>query len=97
MKYFDGTKPVPGGFYLDRKSWAVAVVNGPDGLLPPGAYVKLPVFLALLAGPVLGGALVLFLPLVGIALALEAAWAAMYAKVAYALPWRTARKSPTRG
>lgn len=97
MKHFDGTQPVPGGFYLDRKSWAVAVVNGPDGLLPPGEYVKLPVFLALLAGPILGGALVLFLPLVGIALALEAAWSAMYAKMAHTLPGRSARKASSQG
>ena len=97
MKHFDGTKPVPGGFYLDRKSWAVAVVNGPDGLLPPGEYVKLPVFLALLAGPILGGALVLFLPFVGVALALETAWSAMYARLAHALPGHPARKAPSQG
>lgn len=87
MKHFngDGKSTVAGGFYLNQESWSVIAVNGKRGVLPPGKYVRLPLVLVLLAGPVLGGALVLFLPLVGIALALEAAWAAVYARVAYAL------------
>ena len=62
-------KTVPGGFYLNRKTWDLVTVNGKKGALPThDAYVKIPALAMLAAGPVLGATLVVFLPFVGIAL-----------------------------
>jgi len=62
-------KMVPGGFYLNRKTWDLVTVNGKKGNLPTNdVYVKIPALAMLAAGPVLGATLVIFLPFVGIAL-----------------------------
>jgi len=62
-------KTVAGGFYLNRKTWGLVTVNGKKGVLPTNdVYVKIPALAMLVAGPVLGATLVVFLPFVGIAL-----------------------------
>jgi hypothetical protein len=62
-------KMVDGGFYLNRKTWDLVTVNGKKGVLPTNdVYVKIPALAMLVAGPVLGATLVVFLPFVGIAL-----------------------------
>jgi hypothetical protein len=62
---------VRGGFYFNRTTWDLVTVSGKRGELPVGTYVRLPTFFALLAAPVLGATLVLFLPFAGIALFLR--------------------------
>lgn len=62
-------KTVDGGFYLNRKNWNLVAVSGKKGALPTNDdYVKIPAVAMLVAGPVLGATLVVFLPFVGIAL-----------------------------
>ena len=60
-----------GGLYLNRNTWKIETVSGKKGSLPAGVWVRLPTFLALLLAPILGAALVLFLPFAGIALFLR--------------------------
>ena len=59
-----------GGLYLNRDTWQIETVSGKSSL-PAGSWIRLPTFLALLAAPVLGAALVMFLPFCGIALFLR--------------------------
>jgi hypothetical protein len=66
-----GGNKVPGGFYLNRKTWNLVTVNGKKGLLPGKAddlYLRVPTLAMLAAAPVLGATLVVFLPFVGFAL-----------------------------
>jgi hypothetical protein len=65
-----GTK-VKGGFYWHQSEWEMTVVNGAEGTLPGGAdakFVRVPVPVMLIGAPLMGGLLVMFLPLIGIAL-----------------------------
>jgi hypothetical protein len=66
-----GGNKVGGGFYLNRKTWDLVTVNGKKGLLPgevDDRYLKVPTLAMLVAAPVLGATLVVFLPFVGFAL-----------------------------
>ena len=58
------------GLYLNRTTWEILPLDGKSSL-PAGPWIRLPTFLALLAAPVLGAALVMFLPFCGIALFLR--------------------------
>jgi hypothetical protein len=62
---------VRGGFYFNRTTWDLVTVGGKKGELPAGVWARVPTFFALLAAPVLGATLVLFLPFAGIALFLR--------------------------
>jgi hypothetical protein len=71
MRENTGNTKVKGGFYFNRKTWDVVTVNGKEGMLPGGEkdrFIKVPTLLMLAAAPVWGGALVIFLPLIGFAL-----------------------------
>ena len=71
MKTLESGNKVPGGFYFDRTSWQLVTVNGKEGTLPgekDARYMKVPSLMVLAGAPVLGGAMVLFLPFVGFAL-----------------------------
>jgi hypothetical protein len=59
------------GLYLNRKTWEILTVDGARREPLPTDCVKVPTFLALLLAPILGAALVLFLPFAGIALFLR--------------------------
>jgi hypothetical protein len=80
MKRFEGGSRVKGGFYFNQKSWDLVTVSGKHGVLPGASrdlHLKIPVFLMLLGAPIIGAALVMFLPFAGIALFLHA----LYRKV----------------
>ncbi len=85
-------KMVAGGFYLNRKTWDLVPLNGKKGVLPTNdVYVKIPAFLVLLAAPVIGATLVMFLPFAGIALFVHA----LYRKVVPA-PTAAPKAAPAR-
>ena len=74
MRYNEGGQKVQGGFYLDRNEWEMVAVSGSKGVLPGGPdrrFVKIPMLAVLVAAPVIGGAYVLFLPLIGFAILLD--------------------------
>jgi hypothetical protein len=80
MKRFEGGSKVKGGFYFNQQSWDLVTVSGKSSVLPGTArdlHLKIPVLLMLLGAPVIGAALVMFLPFAGIALFLHA----LYRKV----------------
>ena len=80
MKRFEGGSKVKGGFYFNQQSWDLVTVSGKSGVLPGSTrdlHLKIPVLLMLLGAPVIGAALVMFLPFAGIALFLHA----LYRKV----------------
>ncbi len=63
---------VEGGYYLNRDDWDVVAVSGKQGVLPGeegDRFVKLPTLAVLGLAPLAGGLFVVFLPLVGFALA----------------------------
>jgi hypothetical protein len=69
-----GGNTVKGGFYWNAAKWDATFVEGEQGLLPGGpddTYRRIPVALALLAAPIMGALLVMFLPFIGIALLLQ--------------------------
>jgi hypothetical protein len=70
-----GNQAVPSGYYVNATRWAIEPVAADGGRLPagPGAWRRIPTALALLATPVLGLAFLVFLPLVGFLLTLQAA------------------------
>jgi hypothetical protein len=98
MKKFEGGSKVRGGFYFNQKSWDLVTVSGKSGILPGTAqdfHLKIPVLLMLVAAPVVGAALVMFLPFAGIALFIHA----LYRKVvpaAAALPAPEPKPAPAR-
>lgn len=90
MKWFEGGSNVKGGFYFNQQSWDLVTVSGKHGVLPGPSgdlHLKIPVLLMLLAAPVIGATLVIFLPLAGIALFVHAG----YRKV---VPARAAAPKP---
>lgn len=72
MKRHGGGSEVRAGFYWNVAKWSITPVR-PGERLPGGPeqrYVRLPALLLLLFAPVMGGAYVLFLPLIGFVLVL---------------------------
>ena len=71
-----GGDRVPGGYYLSQASWQVVPVEKDGDRLAGSSsetFVRVPAAAALLMLPALGGLLVLFLPFIGLSLALQAA------------------------
>ena len=71
FKTNEGGTKVKGGFYWHQSEWELTTVDGAEGTLPGGAdakYVKVPVPVMLVGAPLMGALLVMFLPLIGIAL-----------------------------
>jgi hypothetical protein len=68
MRNYHGGDKVSSGFYFNQKTWTLESVSGKAGGVLPGGepYLRLPSLLMLLAGPVLGASLVLFLPFAGL-------------------------------
>ena len=97
MKRFEGGSKVKGGFYFNQQSWDLVTVSGKTGILPGRAqdlHLKVPVLLMLFAAPVVGAALVMFLPFAGIALFIHA----LYRKVVpAAAPVPEPKPEPARG
>jgi hypothetical protein len=57
-----------GGFYCNTSRWEIITVPKGGGSLPGGNeehYIRLPLFLVMLLGPLMGGLYVVFLPLIG--------------------------------
>ena len=68
MKRYHGGHRVKAGFYWTSARWEITTVPREGGMLPGGeeiTYVRLPVTLVMLGGAMLGGAYVIFLPLIG--------------------------------
>ena len=71
FKTSEGGTKVKGGFYWHQSEWELTVVNGAEGTLPGGTdakYTRVPVPVMLVGAPLMGALLVMFLPLIGIAL-----------------------------
>ena len=74
-KRIAGGSQVEGGFYWNLKNWEIVPVNGKHGTLPGtdvDAYVAVPSLAMLALAPAMGALLVIFLPFVGVALAVHA-------------------------
>ncbi|MBI4465003.1 MAG: hypothetical protein HY647_09890 [Acidobacteria bacterium] len=71
MLNYRGGQKVPRGFYWNRDKWETVTIAQGGGVLPGSEthrYVKLPVLLVLVCGPLMGLVYVVFLPLIGFAL-----------------------------
>lgn len=67
MKKWAGGAPAEAGFYWSPRRWEIVPLEA-AGPLPGGAeeaYRRLPTAVALAIAPAMGGALAMFLPLVG--------------------------------
>jgi hypothetical protein len=65
-----GTRVAP-GFYWSPRRWAIEVVSETEAVLPGAqdeSYVRIPVVVMLLAGPVMGALFAIFLPFIGFAM-----------------------------
>ena len=64
---YESGSAVMSGYYLNTSSWHVEPVASDGARLPAGrgGWMRVPTAAALLLGPVLGAAFLLFLPLVG--------------------------------
>jgi hypothetical protein len=72
MTRWTGGSRVPAGFYWRKANWELLTLSGEGGVLPGGdgeRYFAVPVLAMLVLAPVMGAALVMFLPLVGFVMA----------------------------
>jgi hypothetical protein len=72
MKRWRGSTRVPAGFYWRPASWEMVTLSGKGGVLPgerSERYFKVPVLAMLVLAPLMGAALVMFLPLMGFVMA----------------------------
>lgn len=68
MVRYHGSDYAKGGFYCNTSRWEIITVPKGGGSLPGGNeehYIRLPLFLVMLLGPLMGGLYVVFLPLIG--------------------------------
>jgi hypothetical protein len=76
MKTINGGSAVQGGYYLSKSNWEIFPIEK-DGQKLPGAssehYVRVNTAAALALMPVLGGLMVVFLPFIGLYLAVKTA------------------------
>jgi hypothetical protein len=67
MRHYKGNESVQAGFYFNPRRLSFVSADGEGGL--PGteqeAYLRVPALAMLVAGPILGLAFVIFLPLIG--------------------------------
>jgi hypothetical protein len=69
-----GGSRVNGGFYWKTRTWEIVTIGDEGGVLEGGpgeAYLRVPTLVLLGLAPLLGGAFVVFLPLVGFVLVLR--------------------------
>ncbi len=74
MKRYDGGTNVNGGYYWDLRSRELRAIDGAHGALPGserGRFVHVPLPVLVVVEPLMGGAFVLFLPFIELALALD--------------------------
>ena len=77
MKRFNGGSKVPGGYYVNPSQWEIAAISGEQGVLegePTSTWYRAPLPVIVVLALVLGGLMVVFLPVIGFALL---AWALM--------------------
>jgi hypothetical protein len=87
FRYLGGEK-VGGGFYVNRRTWEITVVNR-EGVLAGGLedrYARIPALVALILAPLAGAAFAMFLPFVGIAMVLDLGARKLWRRVRMALP-----------
>jgi hypothetical protein len=71
MTRYHGNETVKGGIYWNPARWQVVAVADEGGELPGEAnarYVRIPLLMMLLLGPLMGGLYVMFLPFIGFAM-----------------------------
>jgi hypothetical protein len=75
MTTTSGDQAVKSGYYVNTSTFAIEPVAVDGARLPagPGAWLRVPALVAVLATPFLGLAFLIFLPFIGIALTLRAA------------------------
>jgi hypothetical protein len=96
---YHGGDTVRGGFYLNRRTWAIAVVNR-EGVLaggPEDCYAKIPTLAALIVAPVAGAAFAMFLPFIGIAMVLDLVARKAWRRLRMALPAAVRAATRPRG
>jgi hypothetical protein len=96
---YHGGDAVPGGFYLNRRTWAIAVVNR-GGVLSGGVedcYAKIPTLAALILAPVAGAAFAMFLPFLGIAMVMDLGARKLWRRIRMALPAGARAATKPRG
>ncbi|MHB8876546.1 MAG: hypothetical protein ACYC8T_22855 [Myxococcaceae bacterium] len=84
MATHNGGTAVKSGYYWNAGNWEFTMIPDDGGLLPGAAeqkYRKVPLFLLLLAAPLIGGLFVMFLPLIGFAMAIGFAAKRIYGGV----------------
>lgn len=97
MKRYQGGELASGGFYWHLANWDAAFVPRGGAPLPGSStdrYMRIPVAIALLAAPVMGGLFVVFLPFIGVALMLKHLGEAAVAASGEMVEWATARARP---
>jgi hypothetical protein len=95
FRYHAGDK-VGGGFYVNRRTWGIAVINR-DGVLEGETgdrYAKIPALVALVLAPIAGGAFAMFLPFLGIAMVLDLVARKAWRRLRVALPAGLRRAEP---
>ena len=73
MAIYSGGTTVKSGYYWNAGNWEFTMVPDDGGVLPGAAdrrFRKVPLLLLLAAAPLLGGLFVMFLPLIGFAMAI---------------------------
>lgn len=71
MTGYHAEDKVKGGLYWSPARWQIVAVPKEGGALPgeaPAQYIKVPAVMMLVLGPIMGGLLVVFLPLIGFAM-----------------------------
>ena len=70
MRHYKGNERVAAGIYFNPRELSFASVDG-EACLPgaaPQVYVRVPTLALLVVAPIIGGAYVIFLPLIGFAM-----------------------------
>ncbi len=71
MTRYRGSNWVRVGFYWNPSRWQIVTIPKGGGVLPGGddvRYVRLPLILVMLLGPMVGALYVIFLPFIGFAM-----------------------------
>ena len=72
LNYYGG-QTVKGGFYWNLEKWEIVIIENGRGVLPgveAYRYIKLPTLLFVCCAPLMGLLYVVFLPFIGLAMAL---------------------------
>lgn len=73
MIRYHGSDAVKAGFYWNPRRWEIITLNRPGGVLPgtnETLYLRLPMLLFMVVGPLMGALYVAFLPFIGFAMIL---------------------------